>query len=184
MIRSLLGILTLVLLSATAVGHSTALAAGTLDQSYTAAWDSFADIDSSYTFIQTYTAGLTGTLVQVSVPLTNVSLSGSTPPLQVEIATPKDVPLDTVSIAPTGLPNWNVAGSGGCSWVTVTVSVPQVAGNQYAIVLSSNSPLTYGWCGTGASGYTGGAVYKSAPPGSKLKRVRSLGDLDFMTYVG
>lgn len=141
MIRSILGILALVLLSSTAFGRPTALAA-TLDRSYTGyptgtpggSWNLFADIDSTWSFSQTYTAGITGTLLQVSVPLTNVS--GSTPPLQVEIDTSKGVLLDTVTISPSGLPNWNSDGgnsNNGCDWVAVTVSAPQIAGKQYAI---------------------------------------------------
>lgn len=182
MIRSALTILALVLLSSLAAGRSTALAAGTLDQSYTSLQNQFADIDSTWSFSETYTAGRTGTLAQVSVLLTDVCSSCNQPILTVEIDTSKGVVLNVVHIVPSGLTNGGSPGYGYCTWVPVTVSAPQIAGKHYAIVLSSNSPLTYGWCGTSQNGYAGGSEYKSSPPGSKWKRVA--GNLDFMTYVG
>lgn len=182
MIRSVLTIITLVLVSSLAAGHSTA-SAMTLDQSYIAPWSGFADVDSSVSVMQTYTAGVTGNLVQMEVPLTNVNLSGATPDLVVQIVDAKGVSLYSTTINPAGLPNWNVAGSGQCLYTPVSVSVPQTAGTTYGIVLSSNSPLTYGWCMGGVSGYPGGSFYQSSPPGSRWHRVKSHIDLDFQTYV-
>jgi hypothetical protein len=85
MIRPALCILALVVVLIASVGRSTAFAAGTLDQSYTAAPNLFADIDSSSSFKQTYTARLSGTLDHVTVYLTNVDQTGATPPLNVQI---------------------------------------------------------------------------------------------------
>lgn len=182
MIRPVLSILALVLLLVASVGRSTALAAGTLDQSYTATPDLFADIDSSISFKQTYTAGISGTLDHITVYLTNVS--GATPPLNVQILNSKKTVLGTTTIAPAGLPNWNASPAGaGCAPVDVTISAPQQAGTIYGIALSSNSSLTYGWCGTGASGYAGGSVYELTAPFKKWKPA-PVGVLDFSTYVG
>jgi RibD C-terminal domain len=100
MIRPVLSILALVLLLVASVGRSTALAAGTLDQSYTATPNLFADIDSSISFKQTYTAGISGTLDHITVYLTKVDLSGATPPLKVQILNSKKTVLGTTSAVP------------------------------------------------------------------------------------
>lgn len=181
MIRSGLSILALVLLSLASLGRSTALAAVTQDQSYTGSPDLFSDVDSSFSVKQTYAAGLTGSMDHVTVYLTNVDLTGATPNLQVQILNAKDAVLGTTTINPAGLPNWNAGG--GCAAVDVYVAAPQTAGRQYAIALSSNSSLTYGWCGTQGSGYSAGSVYQSAPPGSRWRKSRAAGDLFFTTYV-
>src|SRR5436305_10419545 len=79
----------LVLIVAAFVGRTTALAAGTLDQTYTASPNLFADIDSSISFEEKYTAGISGTLDHVSLNMTNVDLTGATPNLVVQILNAK-----------------------------------------------------------------------------------------------
>jgi hypothetical protein len=186
MIRSALTVLALILVSGAAAGHSTAWAAGTLDQSYTAPWGGFGDVDGSYSFSQTYTAGLTGTLTEVDVPLTNVSLVNAVPDLVVSIEDSKGNQLGSTTINPAGLPNWNVPGSAGCAWTPVSVTAPQTAGKTYRIVLSSPSgtSLVYGWCGSSVNGYAGGSAYISTAHGKGWKKETPLPDLDFSTYVG
>ena len=109
------------------VGHS--FGDGVVDQSFTTGNNAIAFINGCCAFIgQTYTAGLTGTLAGVSVDV--VELPGSNFPLHVQIRSVV-AGLPTVGIlAETTATAFSLS-----DLISFSQTVPQVAGNQYAIVV-------------------------------------------------
>lgn len=189
----------LAVLAMTSFGPSSALASkspppppGTLDQQYTAAIDSGEGVSTGQSVAQTYTAGLSGSLLAVNLDL---SVSGRKPTAGFQVSVynaSAGLPAGTALYTSSSMQP-RVASFTASTWVTVTIpagAVPQVAGSQYAIVLTSasdgNKPWL--WDGASAAGYAGGqADSENTAVGSWAPVVGYGGtslDLDFQTYVG
>ena len=102
----------------------------TVDQSFTAPTNVTALINECCAFVgQTYTAGITGTLSGVSVDVLNLNV-GSAFPLDVQIRT-----------VVNGLPTTTILGEANTrtfslgDMITFAQQIPQLAGEQYGIVL-------------------------------------------------
>lgn len=171
---------------ALAVSPSAALATGTLDQQQTQA-----DIQGGPESIsgpsagnrsqaQTFTARLSGTLVQVDLFLVNATAND-----------PSSLTVEIRSVV-SGAPGPSVLASASVSVASVPfqpafvafafASPPTVvAGTQYAIVAYATSD-TYGWYRAGGDVYTGGSAFGSpASPPSTWSAAAF--DFAFKTYV-
>jgi hypothetical protein len=155
-----------------------------LDQSFTAPINLGASFNDCCRFVgQTYTAGVTGTLVGAAIDV----FSSSPFALHVAIR-------DTTA----GVPNDTILGQVtlGTSSTTLTnvlpFSVPQVAGHKYAIVgdypdAPPPSPATFQgtWSGATGNGYASGGAMASADNGGHTwfnDEARGF-DLRFQTFV-
>jgi Bacterial Ig domain len=133
-------------------------------------------------FAQTFTAGLSGELDRVDLPLQG----GGTDPLIVEIRdTSGGVPGGTV-LASASVPASSVPDA-GFEWVAVTFSGPATvqSGTQYAIVAYTTDTLPpgYSWFVGPVDTYAGGATWESpdVPPSSIW--FGPTNDAAFKTYV-
>jgi hypothetical protein len=116
-----------------AASGASASAAQVLDQSQTTG-SSALGLGANLADAQIYTAGLSGELTEVDFYITQLG-SGASGPINVSIESvapgggPDGTPITTVAYDP----------SQGLGWVSlsITAGVPQVAGTQYAIVLSA-----------------------------------------------
>ncbi len=140
---------------------------------------------------QTFTAGLTGTLTQVDVFISNNQYTLTPlPPLIVEIRdTVGGVPGNTVLATATVQPA-AVTAAGYFVSVTLAPGAPVVAGMQYAIVLSQTATTPaldpnragfYAWAILqGGDPYPAGEPYALSSPRTRLG---ALDDFAFRTYV-
>ncbi len=158
--------------------------ADTIDQSLTGPADLGADVNECCAFIgQTYTAGLTGTLAGVSVDI--AERAGDNFPLQVQIRS-----------AAGGLPTGTILGETTTTafslndFIAFSGTIPQVAGDQYAIVVDflgapPPGPSQYVgiWTGTVDSLYPGGSSVFSLNGGVTWAPNGQGNDTFFTTYV-
>jgi hypothetical protein len=167
-------------------GITQVAAAGTLDQSQTTSTSGcFGVVAGPNQWAQTFTAGISGTLDQVSLflaqsgpPNGNLTVQikttvGGSPALGLTL-TSATVPVTSVPVYPT------------FRWVSVPLSAPSSAGTQYAIVLSA--PTTnfgaYEWgCGTGVDPYPRGDPFVSADGGVSWTGPLPGVDFAFQTFV-
>ncbi|MGH3427522.1 MAG: choice-of-anchor R domain-containing protein [Mycobacteriales bacterium] len=154
-------------------------AAGTLDQSQTSYPNNAVIGDGSPPAVaQTFTAGVTGALDEVDMPLSNAD-SGSDITVTIQTAEdglPGPTILATATVPAAGLPSF-----GAPSFVSVPLASPASveAGTQYAIVVSASSgvygvgvTLTDAYPGGSEACFCGGGWVSEAPS-----------DLAFKTYV-
>jgi hypothetical protein len=197
--RTIITSLALLALSLASIGPSSALASknpppptGTLDQQYTAATDGALAASSVQSVAQTYTAGLSGSLLSVSLSL-GIATTKPKAGLQVSI-------YDAAGGLPVGpalytsaLLTPRVASYPNSTWVTVAIPagvVAQVPGNSYAIVLTSaaSGSKVWDWFDSAAAGYVGGQPDTLSPANNTWVPAAGYGgvplDLDFQTYVG
>ena len=169
-------------------------AVGTLDQeapapSPSATVITLANIGPRVSSGQTFTAGLSGVLDQVDLPLHRQS--STTEDLSVEIRNVvSGLPGPTV-LASATVPAANVPPGSAFDWGWVSVtftSPPQIdAGSQYAIVAHTNGSGRfddpYNWIVSTAS-YPGGVwVYSNSSPPATWDRLTHDRDFGFRTYV-
>jgi PEP-CTERM motif len=137
------------------------LADSTVDQSFTTGGNPLIFINGCCAFVgQTYTAGLNGTLAGVSIDV--VDLPGYNFPLNVQIRT-----------VAGGLPTTNILGQTTVNAFTLTdliafpQTIPQIAGNEYAIVVDFVGGPAQGlvdqayWQGGMCSACPGSTVFSS-----------------------
>ncbi len=137
---------------------------------------------------QIYTAGMTGNLASVRLAL-NASIPGSLNTLTVEIR-------DAIVVTPeTTIPGNTVFGTGTANgqglgglpfnglWTTIYFNppIPQIAGTQYAIVLSATS--TTRWWAHSPTPYTGGMFLRTITGGLGWTAFGGTFDTGFETYV-
>lgn len=176
-------VVALLIVSLASLSFSPAVAAtDQLDQSYTGCCFTYDIYNSGPTkndvISESYTAGINGTLDRISLNL-KVSLASATRNLNVAIyatdstGNPTGSALETIGITPTL--------SNRCQWIDVSgLSVPQVAGTQYAIVVSSSDSDITAWCGN--SPWSGGMAYSSTNGGTTWFSLSPY-DFGFKTYV-
>jgi hypothetical protein len=153
----LIAVATVAIMAAFATG-GVAAAPGTLDQQQmNTSWNEWA---MDYTLAQTFTAGLTGQLDEISIHGHGVDMpEPAVVPHVIPYVTLKitnveaDVPGSTVlssaSVMIDGIDRWHFIG--------INPPVPVTAGTQYAIVLELQSPsATNQWNGTCTDLYAGG----------------------------
>jgi len=162
--------------------------AGTLDQSQPVIGNGSAFVSSFVSTAQTFTSGLTGRLDQVDLA---VSRAGApvTLPLTIQIRTasggvPSATILATVNLPAASIP---IASTPAFLSVAVAPSVPNTAGVQYAIVLSSGNcgfSNCFHWGFPGTNPYAGGAALQSQSGGPwAATGFLTNSDLAFKTYV-
>jgi hypothetical protein len=185
------------------VRPSPALAAGTLDQSYTPPTGGLSATylvsSDRYDFAQTFRVGLAGELERLELPVYRYS-NQVTLPLRVEIrSAPGGAPLENDSVVlasatlpPSAFPSGFPFGS--VSFVPIDLSaahLPVVPGEELAIVLRSDEPFGvdrgYGWrsSGQGQNPYPFGTMFQRdrrsggffSPAGNGEQ------DIGFRTYV-
>jgi hypothetical protein len=198
--RQLITLVALLVLAMASLGPSSVLASksppppsGTVDQQYTATTDNALGVSSGQSVAQTYTAGMSGSLVAVHLAL-SVGSSKPTAGLQVSIYDASNgLPTGTALYTSASLKP-HVASFPSDTWVTVTLPagvVPQVPNSEYAIVLTSTSAgnKPWNWNGAAAAGYAGGQPDTEFPAGGTWAPyaggyMTTSDDLDFQTYVG
>ncbi len=155
-----------------------AAAIGSLDQSDFAATAGGGPIvDSGDTVAQTFTAGISGPLTDVSVEL-ELTLNPASAPLEVDI-----VPVSSgTPVLGTVLGTGTILASAVSSSyqllnVHLTTAATVVSGTQYALVLSTTAGFlnSYVWEQDSTDSYPGGTIWSTASSASD--------DLEFATYV-
>lgn len=164
--------------------NAATLQTGVLDQEFVIPQGLGAIINGAFAFVgQTYTAGLTGTLVGVNVDLAEF---GSATPLRVAIyEVLAGVPTSTV-LGETVLASGNPSLTDLISFSEI---IPQVTGNQYAIVVNYLDPQSSGqwlggtpfWQGSTRDDYFEGQVVFSND--TTTWTIYDNGDLHFRTFV-
>ena len=177
----------LIAVAATAVAASggVAAAAGPLDQSQTAldSTHSYYSLSSglfTQTFAQTFTAGRTGLLDQVSLPLRSRG-----PDLTVEVVpvTAGGAPDTTAAPLASAVVPSSAAPPFGVTWVPVTLPDTMVtAGSQYAIALVAPAFGAWQWLGASSPLYADGQAYYQAPDSSSPWNSLAY-SFAFQTYV-
>jgi hypothetical protein len=159
--------------------------AGTLDQSQTDTDGSSATIGGTFSWAQTFTAGISGQLDQVDLLLRRIGDPGD---LTVEVRTvsggvPSSTVLASETVAQASVPTGGVPG-----WVSVALSpaAPSSAGTQYAIVLSAPTadPIpdnSYSWSAKSGDPYPAGQALFSTDGGATWGAQPA--DFAFKTYV-
>lgn len=167
------------------VAHSVASGA-TLDQSYDPGANAGGYfLNSASPFAQTFTAGITGQVTQVNVRAFNY-FGAATAPLQLDlysIGGPYPEALQTNlasgSISQALVPST----SGFVSFDLTAANASLVAGQQYAIVISTTSGFSYEWEGSASGTYAGGSG--RTPSGGNLYYTLAGQNFDFgfQTFV-
>ncbi len=157
--------------------------ADTVDQSFTGAPDLGGNINDCCAFVgQTYTAGLTGTLAGVSIDV--VASQDNSFPLDVQIrSVVGGVPTSTI-LGETTTSVFSLS-----DVITFPQTIPQVAGDQYAIVVDFLGAPPPGpgspdgtWAGA-IGGYAGGNAVFSMDGGVTFPGGDGGADLHFITFV-
>ena len=156
--------------------------AGTLDQQQPGNNGTYNGIDSSVSFAQSFTAGVSGGLDQVDLYLSAPPTPAS--PLNVEIrdfyvGAPGGIVLASHSLPASSF-------SAGFVSVKFATPAPVVAGTQYAIVAYTSSPGSnpYLWFETTTNPYAGGNKFAGTSPPSLGTWTPFAGtDFAFKTYV-
>jgi hypothetical protein len=159
-----------------------------LDQSFTTGNDlSDGLYGKPVLMAQTYTAGITGNLEGVAIDVT--SFTTFVARIQIEALNASGAPSNVV------LGTANAATSGNLSINTVipfTTAIPQVAGQQYAILVDypgapmfvNNAPVAGVWNGSDGNLYTRGTLFTTFNGGTTWTSSQAEGfDLHFQTFV-
>jgi hypothetical protein len=184
------------------VAPGVASAAGTLDQQQTETSSYYfvegpqvSPFKSGFSLAQTFTAGLSGSLDQVELPLRR--RAQTTLPVNIQITSVESggAPNNAGVLASTTAPASEIPTS-GTGFVAITFTVPPsvVAGTQYAIVVYTADPNegAYEWGGSTPNPSTGNVYAAGEPwasinsPPSTWTAERERGfvfDLGFKTYV-
>jgi hypothetical protein len=195
-------VLLLAALLALLVAPSAARAVGTLDQQQTNTSSYYfvegpqvSPFKSGFSLAQTFTAGLSGGLDRVDLPLRR--RAQTTLPVNIQITSVEvgGAPNNLSVLASTTVPANAIPTSGtGFVAITFTAPAPVVAGTQYAIVAFTADPAegAYEWGGSTPNALTGN-VYASgepwatvtSPPTTWTREVDRgfVFDLGFKTYV-
>jgi hypothetical protein len=164
--------------------------AGTLDQQLT----SFTSSDiiagpepssSARSAAQTFTAGLSGQLDQVDLPLAKYMQTDG--PLTVEIRDVVGGAPGTTVLASAAVPAASVplGGTQQAVFVAAPFDSPAdvAAGSQYAIVAYTGGDDVYNWGRAAADAYPGGTLFRSRQSPPLTWSASLLDDLAFKTYV-
>jgi hypothetical protein len=164
-------------------GNVILLDAVNIDQQNISVTSSGFGFNSTSWFGQTFTAGVTGTLVKADIDLFCSGCTGTTPNITVALrATSGNLPTGS-DLATATIPGFS-SGAGG--FFTATFSTPPTltAGTQYALVLrpvSNPSAGTYAYVVSTGSPYAGGRRVTSANSGSSWTGATT--DIGFKTYM-
>jgi hypothetical protein len=146
---------------------------GTLDQSNTGTDGSYSDNHPGFSWIQTFTVGLSGTLSAVELAEAGAGPAGTVQIVALDSGTPTENVLASATLPST---------SGG-GWVTAsfTSSLPVIAGAKYGIrVVATSGTIMVDE--SHGSAYAGGSVYQDDAGSISAYSDNTL-DFDFMTYV-
>ena len=170
----------LVAISASAVP---ALASGSLDQEYDSGFGLITAVNGSNQKAQLFTSGVSGTLDQVELAVSNYGTSSAVLTMTLQTVS-GGVPSGT-ALATASVPRGSTQNNG--SWVSFVLTSPidVAAGTEYAIVLSTaeaNANNGYGWATNSTNSYTRGAEFSSSNAGTSWSTVTGY-DLGFRTYV-
>jgi uncharacterized repeat protein (TIGR01451 family) len=176
----------------TSPGDGVLLNAPNVDQQNTAVTANGFGVTATSWAGQTFTAGVTGQLVQVDLDMFCSGCTGTTPNLTVSIrATTGATPLPTgADLASATIPGFN-SGAGGFFSAVFATPPTLTAGVRYAIVFratSNPSAGTYAYvcsCTTNSNPYTSGQRVTSANSGSTWTADVTAGgrDLGFKVYM-
>lgn len=188
-----------------AVNAPPASAAGTIDQAQESGGGLSSNTRGDIHNGQTFTAGISGSLVQVDLGISVECVRGNDLTVQIQNVTgavPNGQVLATTAVSESSIPVQGWA----TDWVSVSFSpaATVAAGTKYAIVISTPEandcpdpyappdfssdfgfPYAYHWSGAGWSGndlYPGGGVVESGDGGANWGAFD--GDFMFRTYVG
>jgi hypothetical protein len=161
-------------------------AASTLDQSYDPGQSASGYfVNSSSPFAQTFTAGLSGQVAEIDVRVLNY-FGGATAPLQLDLYSITGPYPETLGAnLASGSINQALVPSSS-SYIAFDLSssgASFVAGQQYAIIVSTTSGFSYLWEGSTTGTYAGGGGRQ--PSGGNLYYTLAGADTDFgfQTYV-
>lgn len=144
-------------------------ASGTLDQQQTNENDAINIVDSTTSLAETFTAGLTGTLTEIDVVIgcfNGPACVSTTVTMQIFLGTPPGTgPLASTSLPGTSIP-LDTGATTPFSAFTFSTPAPEVSGNLYSIILSTNGgSLTYQLHGSKAHPYALGQSYHNSGSG-------------------
>jgi hypothetical protein len=181
MVRPRVPAIVAVACAACALAPATALA-GTLDQQQTNTSGGYYGIGSGQSWAQTFTAGLSGDVDRVDLPLQKVG--DPTAPLIVEIRNASGGVPGTTVLASESIPAAAVGASPVFGAIGFLSPAAVVAGTQYSIVLwSADAFNSYGWWHSSGETYAGGGRFfgPASPPSTAW--TPGGGDFAFKTYV-
>ena len=160
--------------------------ASTLDQSYAPGANSGGYfVNSASPFAQTFTAGLSGQVAEIDIRVLNY-FGGATAPLTLDLYSINSTYPETLlsNLASASISQGSIpTTSGFVSFDLSSSGASFVAGQQYAIIVSTTSAFSYLWAGTSSGTYAGGGGRQ--PSGGNLYYTLAGQDFDFgfKTYV-